>query len=195
MTTLARVPAGVVPSPRPRPAPGSANSRRRATAASRARPRWFMASGRFAVISTSSTAPGPSPSTVSTTNPTAVSRSRSVAVAGGSPGRYDAIHSWRNFIRPSPGPVQETDVVLEEEAEVGNAVGEHRDPVVAAAEREPAVAVRVDAAVRENLRVDHPGPHDLDPARARADAAPLLVAEDARDGHFDARLDEREESR
>ena len=34
-------------------ASGSAKARRRATAASRARPRWFMPSGRFAVISTS----------------------------------------------------------------------------------------------------------------------------------------------
>src|SRR5205085_2516663 len=110
--------------------------------------------------------------------------------------------------RASAELLQEPDVVVEEHAQVGDAVLQHRDALDAHPER-PALdllgVVAVLADVREHVRVDHAGAEDLDPAGALAEVAaygwvgsdqgagpPALEA-----GHvdLDARLGEREEVR
>src|SRR5664279_1113250 len=105
--------------------------------------------------------------------PTAVSRSPSAFGSGAGPGRKEASHGYENFIRPASAPhaVEKADVVLEEESEVRHPVKQERDAVDAHPEREPGVLLRVDPAVFQDVRVDHSGAHDLDPARARAGAA------------------------
>src|SRR5512140_2354676 len=99
--------------------------------------------------------------------PTAVRRSPSSCGSGDGPGRYDEIQEWANFTS-GPHAVEEPHVVLEEEAQVRHAVQEERGTVDAHAEREAGVLLGVGAAVAGNGRMDHPGPQDLDPARARA---------------------------
>src|SRR5512140_3013152 len=132
--------------------------------------------------------------------PTAVSRSPSAFGSGAGPGRYEAIQEYANFTS-GPHAVEEPHVVLEEEAQVRDAVEEERDAVYSHPEGEPGVFLGVDPAVPEHVRVDHAGAHDLDPARARARAARGALrgarapAEDARHRDVDARLDEREERR
>ena len=86
----------------------------------------------------------------STMKPTAVSRSRSARRIGRRAREVRRRATRARTSSASPRPVQEADVVLEEEAQVGDAVDEHRDPVDAAAEGEAAVALGVDPAVRED---------------------------------------------
>src|SRR5262249_50595452 len=93
---------------------------------------------------------------------------------------------------------QESRIVFEEEAHVGDAVAEHRGAFDAEAEGEARVAFGVDAAVGEDVRVDHAGPEDLEPARPLADAtraARRVGAEDALDVHLGAGFDEGEVAR
>ncbi len=84
--------------------------------------------------------------------------------------------------------LQEAQVALEEQAQVGHAEADHGDAIQSAAEGEAGVALRVDAAGLEHVGVDHPGPRQLEPARP-----PGLV--DVRDLHVHRRLGEREEVR
>src|ERR1700726_1414235 len=86
---------------------------------------------------------------------------------------------------------QEAHVVLEEHAEVGHVVLEHRQPVEPGAERKARIVVRVDAAVTQHLRMDHAGAQDFQPAALAASAA-SAAAEATRDRGADARLGERE---
>src|SRR3954454_19013035 len=100
--------------------------------------------------------------------------------------------------------LQDADVVLEELAQVGDAVLEHRDPLDPHAEREAlheirVIAVRLDEA--EDVGIHHPRAQDLDPARSLADRVPRAVRElaratavKARDVDLDARFREREEA-
>src|SRR5438094_1906607 len=86
---------------------------------------------------------------------------------------------------------QKADVVLQEQAEVGNVVLEHRQPLQPRAERKAGIVFRVDVAVAKHLRVDHPGAQDLQPA-ALAAAAAGAAADSAGYGRPDARLREGE---
>src|SRR5262249_55089957 len=93
---------------------------------------------------------------------------------------------------------EEPGVVLEEVPDVGDRVADHREPLHAEAESEAGVALGVDAAVGEDVGMDHPGSEHLEPACAFADAAALLGllgAEDALDVYLCSRLDEREVAR
>src|SRR6266702_6810120 len=96
--------------------------------------------------------------------------------------------------------LEEAQVVLEEEAQVVDAVAEHRHPLDAEAERE-AGDFGGHPAVVEHLRVDHARPEDLQPAGLLARPAALAVfparpaAERARDVDLRAGLDEREVAR
>src|ERR1700751_2716443 len=96
--------------------------------------------------------------------------------------------------------LQEADVVLEEERQVGDAWLQHRDPLDSHPEREALRGLGVigPADEPEDVRVDHPGAQDLDPARALAQRVALArreraraVAAEARYVHLDARLGER----
>src|SRR5919201_2580734 len=88
---------------------------------------------------------------------------------------------------------QEAKVVLQEHPEVGNAVAEQGDPLLAEAEGETRHLVGVVADVAEHVRVDHPGAGQLDPARSLARRAAGAVTQKAGHGDADGRLREREE--
>src|SRR5918994_2866425 len=101
--------------------------------------------------------------------------------------------------------LQHPHVVLEELAQVGHAVPQHRDPLDPHAEGEALDPLRVVAALpheAEHVRIDHPGAEDLDPARALAQrvAAPVVqmaraTAAEAGDIYLHAWLREGEEPR
>src|SRR5665647_549429 len=90
---------------------------------------------------------------------------------------------------------QEADVVVVEQAQVGDAVLEHRHALDAQAEGEAAVLLGVVIDELVGCRVDHAGAHDLEPAGVLAGAAALAAAELAAHVDLDARLGEREEVR
>src|SRR5207244_11418606 len=96
--------------------------------------------------------------------------------------------------RASPGGsdelAEEAQVVLEEEADVVDAVLEHRDPLDAHAERPPRDRLGIVPHIAEHLRVDHPRAQDLQPARL-ADAAAHARAEETEHIHLRRRLGER----
>ena len=71
-------------------------------------------------------------------------------------------------------------------------MAQHRDALEAPAEGEAAVALGVVADELEQLRVDHPGAADLDPAGVAAHGAAGAVADVARDVGLDRRLGEGE---
>ena len=78
--------------------------------------------------------------------------------------------------------LEEAHVVVEVQAQVGDAVAQHRDPLDAHPEREAGDAlgvVAVLAHVLEDVRVDHAGAEDLEPARALAQRAARAVGEHA----------------
>ena len=110
--------------------------------------------------------------------------------------------SWVCFAGWGTKLLQEAQVVLEEEPQVGHAVLEHRDPLDSHAEREtlyPLGVVALVAHEAEHVRVDHARAHDLDPARPLAEGAeravtlaPGRVAREARHVDLDTRLGERE---
>src|SRR5690606_8697901 len=62
-------------------------------------------------------------------------------------------------------------VVFEEESKVVDPVAQHGDALDAHPEGEAGDGVRIVAGMPEDLRVDHAGAEDLQPARALADAA------------------------
>src|SRR6185436_5246738 len=64
---------------------------------------------------------------------------------------------------------QETEIVLEEETDLGNAVTKQRNALEPHAEREAGGFFGVVADRAEHVGVHHPGPQHLDPARALAE--------------------------
>src|SRR5579875_1367023 len=100
--------------------------------------------------------------------------------------------------------LQEANVVVVEQAQVGDAVLEHGDALDAHAEGEalhPVGVVAVVLDVGEHVGIDHPGTEDLDPRRALAQRAALAIGGDAagaveaRNVGLDAGLGEGEEVR
>src|SRR5690349_3012494 len=87
--------------------------------------------------------------------------------------------------------LEESEVVLEEEADVGDAVLEHLDPLRAHPEGEALVALRVEPAVLEDDGMDHAGAEDRHPAGAAACRAAGATAHEALDVERDRRLRER----
>src|SRR5579884_2711612 len=169
------------------------------------------ARGCFSALSTRATTKCSRPPTpwwwiASTLVPVMVRRSAICAVSSGGEqySRSQASGTLISAPPPSPELLQEADVVVVEQPQVGNAVLEHRDPLDPHPEGEaldPLGVVAVLAHVLEHVGVDHPGAQDLDPALAPAQAAPLAggghaaFAVKARDVDLDARLGEREEVR
>src|SRR5581483_9891239 len=158
-----------------------------------------------------SSAATPWRSTRSTSVPVMARRSAS-ACASISGAQYSCSHSSGTRISrhlrvrrsPSAELLQEADVVVVEQAQIGNPVLEHGDPFHTHAEGEALNLLWVVAVVPhvlEHIRIDHPGAQDLDPCRALAQRAALAVSRDAvgavEAGHvdLDARLREREEVR
>src|ERR1700758_352295 len=91
--------------------------------------------------------------------------------------------------------LQDAQVVLPEEPDVGNAVALRGDPVDAETPREAGPLVRVVADVSEDSGIDGAGTAHLEPACVLAENAPFAVAEKARDVELDGRLGEREVAR
>src|SRR6202011_1202881 len=154
---------------------------------------WFFvdpASGRKPLTSATTT---PSKSTScwaipATSLPASVSRSARVATST-EMSTY-SLSQLREISMASELP-QKTHVVLQEEAEVGHVVLQHRQPVQSGAEGEARIALRVDAAIAKDLGMHHPGTQDLQPA-ALATAAAGTCADSARNRRPDARFGEGE---
>ena len=79
---------------------------------------------------------------------------------------------------------EETDVVLEVEADVVGGVFEHGHALNAEAEGEAAVFFAVDAAVVEHIGIDHAAAENLDPAGVLAEVAAGAAADVAGDVHL-----------
>src|SRR5260221_2809458 len=92
-------------------------------------------------------------------------------------------------LRENPG------IVLEQQANIGDSVADHREALHAHAEGEARVSLRVDPRVRKDVRVDHPSAEHLQPPGPLTDAARRprrSGAEGALDVHLGTRLDEGE---
>src|SRR3954471_9076428 len=102
-------------------------------------------------------------------------------------------------IPPSSELLEETQVVLEEQPQVRDAVLEHLDPLRTHAEGEALVPLGIEPAVLEDDGVDHPGTedgHPAAPATGRAAGAPAHQTLDVeRDGRFGERVVARAEAR
>src|SRR3546814_11489974 len=79
-------------------------------------------------------------------------------------GVYDA-RSPNPESRPSGKLPEEPHVVVEEAAQVVDAVAQHREALHAQAEGEAGVALRVDADVAQHVRVPHAAAEQFQPAR------------------------------
>src|SRR5690606_12166317 len=77
--------------------------------------------------------------------------------------------------------LQEPQIVLEEQAQVIHAITQHRQPVDAHAEGIGGVALAVDAARSQHIRMHHAAAEHLDPAGLLAQAAAGAAAFDAGD--------------
>ena len=88
--------------------------------------------------------------------------------------------------------LEEAEVVFEVEADVVGAVFEHGHAFDAEAEGEAAVLLAVDAAVFEDVGVDHAAAEDLDPAGVLAEVAAGAAADVAGDVHLGGGLGEGE---
>ena len=87
---------------------------------------------------------------------------------------------------------EEADVVLEEEAQVLDAVLEHRDALDTHAQGETGVTVGIDAVQGQDIRVHHAASEDFKPSGSLAHIASLAVAEGTGDVHLGGRLREGE---
>src|SRR2546422_3618699 len=96
---------------------------------------------------------------------------------------------------PSLELLQEPDVTLEEQLDVGNVILDHCEAVGAQAEGPARITVGIDAAVAEHFGVDHAAAHQFNPAAPLAHAAAPSVADHATHGYLAARLREGKESR
>src|SRR5262249_34973476 len=94
--------------------------------------------------------------------------------------------------RESP---EEAQVVLEEEAQIVDAVLQHRDALDAHPERPARVVLRIVADVLQHLRVHHPAAEDLEPAGLLAHTATVAVTGEAQHVHLGRGLRERKEGR
>src|SRR6185312_2156973 len=131
-------------------------------------------------ISAITTPSRPSPSGVSssTSSPAMVSACASVArfalISTSSRSQFS-----ENFIVCSlPGLrelLEEAQVVLEERAQVGHYVAQHREALHAQAEGEAGVALRIDAAVRQHVRVHHAAAQHFQPARLTVGSLPANI--------------------
>ena len=88
--------------------------------------------------------------------------------------------------------MEEAEVVFEVEADVVGAVFEHGHALDAEAEGEAAVLLAVDAAVVEDVGIDHAAAENLDPAGVLAEVAAGAAADVAGDVHLGGRLREGE---
>ena len=88
--------------------------------------------------------------------------------------------------------MEESDVVFEVEPEVFDSVFEHSDSFDAHTESESRVLFGVDAALFEDIGVDHPASHNFEPSGPLADVAALASAEVARNIDFGRRFGEGE---
>src|ERR1700744_1268971 len=143
----------------------------------------------------------PTGSCDSTSSPAAVSRPATAAGSTGSvSGTYSrSQESGTRISDLHPERPAEPDVALGCVPYLGQPVPDHQAALDAEPEREPAVAVWVDAAGHEHPRVDHAATRDLDPARGLAHPARLpagfgrgAAADVAFHGHVTGRLGERE---
>src|SRR5262249_38797201 len=96
------------------------------------------------------------------------------------------------FIPDSSQLLYKAEVVFVEEADVVDVVPQHRDALDTEAPREARVALRVDAAVAQNVGVDHTAAADLEPAVAAAAAAPAPATHAARAVELEGGLGVRE---
>src|SRR5215472_3643270 len=88
--------------------------------------------------------------------------------------------------------LQEAEIVLEKDADVVDAMAQHRDAVESEAPRPAGEFFRIVACRAEHVRVDHPAAAHLEPARAFARAAARAVARVARNVDFGGRFGELE---
>src|SRR6476659_4884521 len=111
---------------------------------------------------------GATDATSSTSKPAIVSLSHSVAVSIGGSTSVRSQRSENFMIAPRPFRscelLQKPQVVLVEEAQVVDAIAQHREPVGAHAEREPLPAFRVDVDRAEHVRMHLAGAGDFEPA-------------------------------
>ncbi|RMO19822.1 hypothetical protein ALQ47_05273 [Pseudomonas cichorii] len=90
---------------------------------------------------------------------------------------------------------QEPQVVVEEQAQIIDAVTQHCQTLDTHAESKALELFRVDAGHAQHVRVDHSAAHDFQPAGLLADATALAAAHHAFHIDFSGRLGEREERR
>src|SRR3954463_3198077 len=136
--------------------------------------------------------PGAPRRTTRSTSQLVKTRRRASSSTGRSKSTYSRSQLTATFISEL---LQNAHVVLPEEAQVGEAVTEHRDALDAEAEREAGPDLWVVADVREHLRIDPAGSAHLDPARVLAHRAALSVAQKTRHVELHRRLGEREVAR
>src|SRR6185312_13224462 len=77
--------------------------------------------------------------------------------------------------RSSSKLLEKPQIVLEKRAQVGDAVAQHREAFHAEAEGEAGVALRVDAAVPQHVRMHHAAAEHLQPARRAVFSVPANV--------------------
>src|SRR5690348_4761570 len=129
------------------------------------------ASGCFsaATISPTTTPARPSPSTVSssTSSPAIVrawaSWARSAWISTSSRSQFSENFMGAWFLAGLRELLEEAQVVLEERAQVRNAITQHGKALDAEAEGEAGVALRVDAAILQHVRMDHAAAEHLEP--------------------------------
>src|SRR5881396_3014816 len=104
---------------------------------------------------------------------------------------------WAVIDRPYSASklLQKPHIVLEEQLEIVDVVLQNRVTVDASAESKSGVFLFVIVHEAVQVRMHHAGAHHFDPACLFAHAAAGAIAEDTRDVHFCAWLDEREETR
>src|SRR5829696_4157017 len=149
----------------------------------------FTTSSTRAAITPRTSRPGSS--TPSTSNPTSLSAATSSSV--------DASTGVNSRIQDSGARIsasvlsEEAKIAVEERADLVDPVADHRNPLESEAEREALPFLGVVPDRLEHVRVDHPAAAELDPARVRAHAASLAIAEDAADRQLGRRFGVREE--
>src|SRR4051812_34914404 len=157
----------------------------------------FLKPDSSSIVSTSPTTTplmsSPTRSTCSTSRPariSAVARSRPEAVTGAYSRSQES--GTRMVLQLRSEGQREAYVALEEVPHVVEAVAEHQQPFEAHAERVAGVAVGVDTAGAQHIRVHHAAAAPLDPALARADPAAVALAGEALEVDLGGRLGERE---
>src|SRR4051794_11548696 len=108
--------------------------------------------------------------------------------------RAQSSRQGRDVERLEPVMVEPAHVVLEQLAQIGHAVFQHRDTVDAHAPGKALVDVGIDAAGAQHVRVHHAAAQDLQPVLALAEPDFALVAA-ALDVNLERGLGEREERR